>query len=439
VRYQIEEKLRFAKDVFKESINAQDDLVIKFILGPFILLCILALFHLNYRDNHFNGIKVTSVVSGLECLKGQKQDEALTQALLEAEDDIVKWVEEFHKFFIIPSGFYSITIYNNDQNKSKPLYTVYVGNDNKVESKKSPLGRLNTGSIEFNDGFISIKYPMSDYFYRVIFPVLAIFSIIMFFLLSFIVNRKEKLKAIEEIEMTARFKASLTISSGIAHNFRNDLLVILGQVKFLKVEAMAKPPERKYTRTVVLDRIKEIEPVLLQMKESVTKVMDLTKMDSNLTPINMYDIMKNTVELFSQTNLANEVDISFQPHGYHVKCIGKRQSYMASFINILNNSAQAMMRSPKKSIEITFEVDTEHKLGGNPRLIIRFIDTGCGMDDNTKKHIFEPFFTVNKATGTGLGMSSTKTTIDQYGGRIMVEKTELGVGTVIRIDLPIIG
>ena len=67
--------------------------------------------------------------------------------------------------------------------------------------------------------------------------------------------------------------------------------------------------------------------------------------------------------------------------------------------------------------------------------LVKLSDSGCGMDEETKQHIFEPYFTT-KTTGTGLGLTMVYKIIKEFGGDIEVE-SEVGVGTTFTIKLPV--
>ena len=65
----------------------------------------------------------------------------------------------------------------------------------------------------------------------------------------------------------------------------------------------------------------------------------------------------------------------------------------------------------------------------------RVIDSGCGMDEETKNKIFQSFFSTKGSRGTGLGLMITKKIIDEHDGVIELE-TEKGKGTTVVIRLP---
>jgi signal transduction histidine kinase len=64
-------------------------------------------------------------------------------------------------------------------------------------------------------------------------------------------------------------------------------------------------------------------------------------------------------------------------------------------------------------------------------------DTGCGMDAQTVKKIFDPFFSTKpRGAGSGLGLTSAREIIQKHGGAISVESTP-NIGTLFVIFLPL--
>jgi len=62
-------------------------------------------------------------------------------------------------------------------------------------------------------------------------------------------------------------------------------------------------------------------------------------------------------------------------------------------------------------------------------------DNGCGMDEETRKKIFQIFFSTKGSRGTGLGLMIAKKIVDEHGGVIDLS-SEIGSGTVFRVRLP---
>ena len=94
--------------------------------------------------------------------------------------------------------------------------------------------------------------------------------------------------------------------------------------------------------------------------------------------------------------------------------------------NLLQNAFDAAL--PDKKIYLS-------ALTYENALYITVRDTGCGMDEEQLKNIFEPFVTYKKH-GTGLGLAITKKIVSAHSGNISVKST-LGEGTAFKIMLPL--
>jgi len=99
-------------------------------------------------------------------------------------------------------------------------------------------------------------------------------------------------------------------------------------------------------------------------------------------------------------------------------------------MNILVNATQAI------GDDGVVEIHT-NKLDDEDSVRIRISDNGCGMDEETRARIFEPFYTTKEVgKGTGLGLSISYGIIKKHAGRIEVE-SRIGQGTTFAITLPI--
>ncbi len=67
--------------------------------------------------------------------------------------------------------------------------------------------------------------------------------------------------------------------------------------------------------------------------------------------------------------------------------------------------------------------------------MIAISDTGCGMDEETREHLFEPFFSTKGEQGNGLGLATVYGIIKQHGGNIEAF-SQLDEGTTLKIFLP---
>ncbi len=107
------------------------------------------------------------------------------------------------------------------------------------------------------------------------------------------------------------------------------------------------------------------------------------------------------------------------------------ESLHDSLTNLVGNAIDAcVMTEEGKDTAIT--VGFREKDGV---LIYEVKDTGCGMDDNTRKKVFSRFFTTKGENGTGIGLLMTKKIIQEHGGYLELD-SELGKGTTFRICLP---
>ena len=109
-----------------------------------------------------------------------------------------------------------------------------------------------------------------------------------------------------------------------------------------------------------------------------------------------------------------------------IECYGSQLNQV--FMNVLVNAIQAIAG------EGTLTLTT--RLVDEARVEISIRDTGCGMSDEVRKKIFDPFFSTKPVgEGSGLGLSISHGIVEDHGGSITAE-SQPGEGTEIKITLP---
>lgn len=87
-------------------------------------------------------------------------------------------------------------------------------------------------------------------------------------------------------------------------------------------------------------------------------------------------------------------------------------------VNLLNNAADAM----RDGGEIQLTAGTETDPSRSPMVVVRVRDTGGGISDETRQHVFEPFYTT-KEDGTGLGLCIAARIMAHHQGRLILESS----------------
>lgn len=99
-------------------------------------------------------------------------------------------------------------------------------------------------------------------------------------------------------------------------------------------------------------------------------------------------------------------------------------------INLVMNSRQAMEHTPSPRLRLTARSESD-------RVLIEIADNGSGMDEETRRRCFEPYFTTRaRGYATGLGLSTGRALMNRYGGDLLLA-AEPDVGTSFTLTIPV--
>jgi two-component system, cell cycle sensor histidine kinase and response regulator CckA len=227
---------------------------------------------------------------------------------------------------------------------------------------------------------------------------------------------------------TQKFESLGILAGGIAHDFRNILSAILGNVTLALRGTDENSRQFKFLRNA--------ETAVLHAKELTGRLLTFSKGGD---PVKTISSVKEIIEESAALSLSGSnirCEYSFKDEIPQI--LVDRVQIIQTIQNIMINAIQSMHDGGKISIA-TEKVD----IGNNeiPLLVkgtyvsISFTDAGTGIPEENIKKIFDPYFSTKKS-GTGLGLSVAFSVIRKHGGTITAEST-LGKGSVFTIYLPL--
>lgn len=225
-------------------------------------------------------------------------------------------------------------------------------------------------------------------------------------------------KKIKELEQEkAKLELLGEMASKLSHEIKNPLHSIRGFSELLKNKYQSDEKEFAYCHWIItnVERIDRIIKNSLQF----TKNAQLNRL-----PCNVNTIMEKAVQYSAipkNIKLIKNLDLKI-PEG-----MLDANLLESAFINLITNAIQAI----KNSGEITITTN----LNGSD-IVITVEDSGCGIPEENRLRIFQPFFTTKQEkAGSGLGLAIVKSIVEKHGGKIKVEST-LNKGTKFEIGLP---
>ena len=224
----------------------------------------------------------------------------------------------------------------------------------------------------------------------------------------------------EEIARVKTLAALGEMAATVAHEVRNPLGGIAGFAAILEKDLKEDDPRRKW--------VKKIAEGVEILNRIVISLLDYTKV-VKFTPnkVDFIRFLDDTLNFFQMDLSSQKKDIQILKTYPKQKfeCLIDVQQFRQVILNLLRNSAQALPEGGKIEV-LTKPVED--------KIILQISDSGIGMDEQTKKKLFTPFFTT-KEGGTGLGLPTVKKIVDTHGGDIAVE-SEKGKGTKVTVSLP---
>jgi signal transduction histidine kinase/CheY-like chemotaxis protein len=224
-----------------------------------------------------------------------------------------------------------------------------------------------------------------------------------------------------QLQATHRMESLGKLSAGIAHDFNN---ILQG------VESAISVGERYNEIDKVKDSILRARPFIERGKNLVDKIFSFSRKNANkLAVIDVIKIANDTFDIIKQT-MAQDLNLTFTSNVE--KCF-----ILASPANI-HQIISNLIYNAKDAVDVMtgeIQINIQESKASN-EVIIKITDNGCGMDQKTLDHIYDPFFTTkDPGKGTGLGMSIIYQLVNEMYGKIDI-KSQKEQGTTITLSFP---
>ncbi|MFO7155094.1 MAG: ATP-binding protein [Pseudomonadota bacterium] len=239
----------------------------------------------------------------------------------------------------------------------------------------------------------------------------------------------ENSKLYERMRERDRLAALGEMAAGLAHEIRNPLGAIKGAAQYL-APAQVGDDDGEILQ-VIIDEVDRLNAVVTQFLDYARPVKP------NVVPVDVNEVVDRTVKLL-QVDLDESIAIELQLDPAGPMAMSDPEQLKQVLVNLVQNAVQAMPAGGRITLSTGSSHDDPagfHLSGRSTDFVeIRVKDTGPGLPEEHREHIFVPFFTTKKG-GTGLGLAISQRIIRSHGGTISAQSRP-GEGAEFLIRLP---
>jgi signal transduction histidine kinase/ActR/RegA family two-component response regulator len=235
-----------------------------------------------------------------------------------------------------------------------------------------------------------------------------------------------------------RLRALGQMASGIAHDINNAISpVALYTESLLENEPNLSPRARDYLGTIQ-HAIEDVTHTVSRMREFYRH------RDAQLAlfPIQLNPLVKQAADISrarwsdmpQQRGVSVEMNLELAADLPVV--MGVESEIREALVNLIFNAVDAMPNGGSITLRTRTVPPKENANGSRGSVVMEVIDTGVGMDEDTRRRCLEPFFTTKGERGTGLGLAMVYGIVQRLNAEIEIDSI-VGKGTTMRLSLPI--
>jgi signal transduction histidine kinase len=231
-------------------------------------------------------------------------------------------------------------------------------------------------------------------------------------------NAKARDDALRRSIRSQKMELVGNLSSGVAHDFNNLLTVIGSASQHLREHLPPEPGE-------VGEVLDDLEAATQRANLMTRQLLSFARVQEGaLGPLNLGEVVGSFAGILPRL-LGSKIEVRVST-GPDVVVSASPVGLEQVLLNLAVNARDAMPNGGTLTIEVT-----RSESAG----VLSVADTGAGISEEARGHIFEAFFTT-KPTGTGLGLATVHEVVSRFGGKIGVESA-VDKGTTFVIELPL--
>ena len=246
----------------------------------------------------------------------------------------------------------------------------------------------------------------------------------------------ERLQMQEQLLHAQKMETVGHLAGGIAHDFNNLLSVILTCARFIDRDLPPDSPLRRDSGQILA--------TVNRCVDLTRKLLAFSRRQIISPSVIGVDEFVRSMETMLRRLIREHVVLEFQLAPDTGAVCADRNQLEHLLINLCVNADDALPEGGTLTVRtaraaVSARAGREDAWGASDFVMISVRDTGTGMSEEVKAHLFEPYFTTKEiGRGTGLGLASIYGIVKQNGGSIEVESAE-GEGTEFRVYLPRVG
>ena len=253
-------------------------------------------------------------------------------------------------------------------------------------------------------------------------------------------SEREKFR-LEQVKKEAQHKhemddMKLRFFTNISHEFRTPLSLIISPLERI----IDNTPDDKQKQKLVL-----VKRNAIRLLNLVNQLLDFRKSDVSQHQLKngMHDLIPSynaICQSFMELTDKKNINFSFASSENSLRMLFDEDKMEKILMNLLSNAFKFTNEGGEIKVEVRKILLDNWK---EPRVEIRVSDTGVGVSDEDKEHIFERFYQAQHKdradlSGSGIGLHMVKEFVTLHGGEIHIEDNPIGSGSIFVITLPII-